>query len=270
MMKIRFDPLQVFKTSKTPVGLYARQKWLGESDTRRWKNDFHETVNALVADQADDGSWHQYEIETITRLFGLHLTVRKASAQIRAALNWLLGRIDIPFAGLQLKAEAEAISQSLKGLPFVRSRRDTFLMGTSLFLASIFDRHDDVLVLDRYRWISTVGKKNKGIWFDPASSHNIFRALVVHPIYSQDPSTSFFVEYLASIQTASGEWGEDLPFYQVLNALGHLNIPSANKQVEKAFTRLFETQNMDGSWAEKESEWNTFLAVHALKNKEML
>jgi hypothetical protein len=84
-MKLSFDPHQIFKSSKTPAGLYARQKWLGESDNRQWKKDFHETVEKLTADQANDGSWHQSEVETITRLFGLHLTVRETSDQINAA-----------------------------------------------------------------------------------------------------------------------------------------------------------------------------------------
>ncbi len=269
-MNVRFNPLQVFKSSKTPAGLYARQKWLGEFGTRRWKNDFYKTVTKLTADQADDGSWHQSEVETITRLFGLHLTVRETSEQIRAALSWLLGKIDIQSGGNQRNAGADTIKQSLQGLPFICSRRDMFLMGAGLFLASIFNRHDDSLVLDRYRWLSAVGIKNKGMWVDPASSYNVFRALVVHPTYSKNPATSLFVEYLAAVQTDSGDWGEDLPFYQVLNALAHLDYPLADNQLEKAFTRLFETQKSDGSWTDTEAEWTSFLAVHALKNKGLL
>jgi hypothetical protein len=266
-MKVRLDPLQVFKSSKTPAGLYARQKWLGESGARHWKNDFQETVTKLMADQANDGSWHQSEVETIARLFGLHLTVREASVQVEAALKWLFGKIDSPSTENRQAAKSDTIKDTLEGLPFICSRRDMFLMGATLFLATIFNRHDDSFVLDRYRWLSSVGIKHKGIWIDPTSSHNVFRALVVHPIYTKDPATSLFVEYLADVQTESGDWGDGLPFYQILNALAHLNYPLADKQLEKAFARLFETQNAAGTWAEKESEWNTFLAVHALKNK---
>ena len=56
-MKLRYDPYQVFRFSKTPVGLYARQKWLGAAGTPQWKIDFKETVVALLADQLPDGSW---------------------------------------------------------------------------------------------------------------------------------------------------------------------------------------------------------------------
>lgn len=266
-MKLRFNPLQVFKSSKTPAGLYARQKWLGESGTRQWKNDLQETVSKLIADQADDGSWHQSEVETITRLFGLHLTLREASVQIEAALDWLFGKIDLRSAENQAGAEGDIIKETLEGLPFICSRRDMFLMGAILFLASIFNRHNDPFILDSYRWVSSMGRRNKGIWIDPASSHNVFRALVVHPIYSRDPATSIFVNYLADMQTESGDWGDGLPFYQALNALAHLNFPLADTQLEKAFARLFKTQNTGGTWDEAEAEWNTFLAVHALKNR---
>jgi hypothetical protein len=44
----------------------------------------------------------------------------------------------------------------------------------------------------------------------------------------------------------------------------------AEKQLEKAFLRLYKTQQTNGSWGETESEWNTFLAVHAMRNKGLL
>jgi hypothetical protein len=58
-MKLRYDPHQIFRFSKTPVGLYARQKWLGEADTPQWRIDFKETVSAFLSDQLPDGSWQR-------------------------------------------------------------------------------------------------------------------------------------------------------------------------------------------------------------------
>ena len=84
-MKLRSDPYQIFQFSKTPAGLYARQKWLGEVQSGQWKNDFQETVDVLLSDQSPDGSWHQDTAATLKHLFGLHLTVRSANAQIEAA-----------------------------------------------------------------------------------------------------------------------------------------------------------------------------------------
>ena len=65
-MKLSFDPYMVFKSSKTPAGLYARQKWLEQSDNRQWKNDFDETVEKLFADQAHDGSSNIGDCSTCT------------------------------------------------------------------------------------------------------------------------------------------------------------------------------------------------------------
>lgn len=47
-MKLRYDPYQVFRFSKTPVSLYARQKWLGEAGTSQWKIDFKESVGERI------------------------------------------------------------------------------------------------------------------------------------------------------------------------------------------------------------------------------
>ena len=76
-VKLSHSPFQIFKASKTPAGLYARQKWLDEAVTARWQEDFHETVLSLLYGQSDDGSWHQSPLESVRRLFGLHLTLRK-------------------------------------------------------------------------------------------------------------------------------------------------------------------------------------------------
>ena len=51
-MKLGYHPYQIFRLSKTPAGLYARQEWLGEAETSRWKTDFKETVDFLLANQS--------------------------------------------------------------------------------------------------------------------------------------------------------------------------------------------------------------------------
>jgi hypothetical protein len=96
----------------------------------------------------------------------------------------------------------------LVGLPFIPSHRNMFLIGATLFLASIFESEDDPSVLAIYRWLCLEGAKNKGPWFDRACSHNILRAMVVHPIFTEDPATIIAVESLADIQTKSGDWLE--------------------------------------------------------------
>lgn len=39
-MILRHDPYQAFRSSKTPAGIYARPKWLGEAESPQWKIDF--------------------------------------------------------------------------------------------------------------------------------------------------------------------------------------------------------------------------------------
>jgi hypothetical protein len=94
--------------------------------------------------------------------------------------------------------------------------------------------------------------------------------MVVHPVFAKDKATTLAVEHLVDLQTDQGDWGVELPFYQTLNALAHLDLPQAEIQLERAFQRLYESQNSDGTWSRSEPEWNTFLAIHALKNKGCL
>ena len=269
-MKLRYDPYQVFRFSKTPAGLYARQKWLGEAEAPQWKSDFQETVTALWADRLPDGSWHRTPVATIKNLFGLHLTVRSSTSQIDASLAWLLDKIDRQQEEIYVNFREDITGADLTGLPFVPSRPDMFLTGATLFLASIFGHESDPDILAIYKWLSAKGVKSKGLWFDGASSHNIFRAMVVHPEFAQGTATALAAGHLADLQSDTGGWGYDLPFYQTLNALAHLDIPQAERQLERAFERLWENQNRDGTWSWSEPEWNTFLAIHALKNKELL
>jgi hypothetical protein len=269
-MKLRYDPYQVFRFSKTPAGLYARQKWLEEAETSQWNIDFQETVAALLADQLSDGSWHHASIETIKHLFGLHLTVRSSTAQIDAALTWLLDKIDLQTEGIHVRAEDATTIATLEGLPLIPSDKAMFLTGAALFLSTIFGYESEPDVLALYRWLSAEGVKNKGRWFDRASSHNIFRAMVVHSVFAKDKATAMAAEHLADLQADTGSWVNDLPFYQTLNALAHLDLHQVETQLEKAFELLLETQNSDGTWSQSEPEWNTFLAIHALKNKGLL
>jgi hypothetical protein len=269
-MKLNYNPYGVFRNSKTPAGLYARQKWLGEAETDQWKIDFKKTVAELLAGQLPDGSWSRSTTETIKRLFGLHLTVRSSTAQIDAALNWLISKIDLQAGEINVGVDDLGAVTSLEGLPFITSRPAMLLTCAALFLSSIFGRQSDPDVLGLYQWLSSEGMKDKGRWFDETSSHNVLRAMVVHPVFAKDKATTLAVGRLADLQIDTGTWGHNLNFYQTLNALAHLELDQAEKQLEKAFVLLFEKQNSDGTWSLDEPEWNTFLTIHALKNKGLL
>ena len=266
-MMLRFNPLLLFNSSKTPAGLYARQRWLNEENHRAWRADFQTAVGHLTKGQSPDGSWDSSALKTIQRLFGLHLTVRYQTEDIKRALDWLIEKASEALGSRRLAMAKPVTIAALRGLPFSRGCSRYLILGASLFLATIFGRGNEERVLELYEALSRLGKENKGRWCGWSCSNNILRAFVVHPTYAKTETTSLAVEVLASVQDPSGRWPDQVPFYQTLNALAHLNLAQADMQVERAFKRLYETQRRDGSWGRSQREWNTFLIVHALKNK---
>jgi hypothetical protein len=268
-MELHHNPFQFFNASKTPAGLYAREKWLGESGTSQWQNDFHETVLSLMNGQSDDGSWHQSPLETIRRLFGLHLTLRKLTREIEKALSWLMERT--LNNRLILGEPIERISpDAFRELPFTPGLTHLSLVCATLFLATIFQRGDEPAVMAHYTILSRWVAEKAGDMDSWADKSNVLRSFVVHPRYLNDPSTNTLVDHLGQIQDSSGCWPDPIPFFQTVNALAHLPIESAHNQWAKALMTLIDTQNADGSWGHADFEWNTFLVVHSLKNKACL
>lgn len=269
-MKLHYDPFQIFYGSKTPAGLYARQKWLAEGESSSWQSDFQEIVDKLLSGQSVDGSWRQSAMATIINLFGLHLTLRNSNNRIEEALGWLIKRIRLEPEGIRVRTDPEIMRANLGGLPFVSSRSEMLFSGATLFLSSIFDNQNNQAVLAIYRRLDKEGLAKEGSKVDIASMHNIFRALVVHPVYANEDLSAKTVEIYAELQTEKGDWGNSVPFCQTLNALAHLNSTPAEIQLENAFSYLIKNQNSDGTWGRHETEWNTFLSIHALKNKDLL
>jgi hypothetical protein len=266
----RFDPYQVFRSSRTPVGLYVRQKWIGEQKDSRWKSDFDATVDLLLAGQSADGSWNHSLITTIQRLFGLHLTVRNPIEPINKALDWLLNLALRDLSRVRKDFREQITSQDLENLPFTPGCSGYFVLGAALFLATIFGRENDSRVLKAYEWLHEEGIKKNGRWCGWSCSNNILRAFVVHPRYSKSRATELAVHALARMQDPSGRWPAGVPFYQTVNALAHLDSEETDTQLDKAFKRLHETQNRDGTWGRSQKEWNTFLVVHAMKRKGVM
>ncbi len=269
-VELHQNPLQIFEASKTPAGLYARQKWLDESETSEWQDDFHETVLSLMKGQSEDGSWHDSPLETVRRLFGLHLTLRERTEDIDKALDWLIKRIlnhnllDPPEPMEVLTADA------FRGLPFISGQPHLSLVCATLFLAAVFQRRSESAVIAHYRLLSRwvlQYRGNTNAWPDLS---NALRALIVHPDFSGDSATAALVDDLSEIQDPRGRWPDPIPFFLTINAIAHLQVDSAHRQWAKALTTLSNIQNVDGSWGDEDREWNTFLVVHALKNKACL
>jgi hypothetical protein len=269
-MTLRYDPLQVFKASTTPAGLYARQKWLNEQQTPQWQHAFESTVALLTKNQEAAGSWGASAIVTVKHLFGLHLTVRQPTPQITRALDWLLkeARCQLHFNEGQAKKLTE--DPIPLQLPFIAGRQDGFILGATLFLASIFGWQNHSQILTLFQRLDQDAHKNQFFWKDLTCFNNILRAFVVHPTYAKQTAVRAAVERLGMCQTNTGDWGPELPFYQIVNALAHLGLPEADQQLERAFHHLVQLQRPDGTWSTDQPEWHTFLVVHALKNKNRL
>ena len=266
-MTLQFDPLKIFTASKTPWGLYARQRWLNEAYHRTLKADFQITVDQLMKGQSPEGPWDYSVIKTIQRLFGLHLTVRSPNEDIDRALDWLIQKAWEAFSSRRADLGETVTAAALTGLPLSPGPSRYLMLGATLFLATIFGREHDERVLELYEPLNRLGKEKKGRWCGWSCSNNILRAFVVHPTYAKTETMSLAIEALARVQNPSGRWPDQVPFYQTVNALAHLNLSQADMQLERAFKRLYETQHRDGSWGRSQREWNTFLIVHALKNK---
>jgi hypothetical protein len=268
-MRLRYDPYRVFVSSRSPAGLYARQKWLNESSSAAWQEDFKQTVAALYAGQSADGSWEHSVLETIRRLFGLHLTVREPDANIDAALGWLMQQVRLPPSDDKRRPKALP-PESLAGLPFAGGRRDLCVSAAGLFLSSIFGKSQAPRVVEHYQQLVGAVSKDQKLPSDLPTLCNVLRALVVHPQFSQHRFTDQVVAALTGRQGVNGEWEPPIPFYQTVNALAHLESTRANAQLEKAFRRLVAVQNTNGSWSADQPEWHTFLVVHALRNKALI
>ena len=269
MVTIRHNPYTPFASSQSPVGIYARQRWLGQELTPRWKVDFQKAAQKLLAGQFPDGSWGGSIIETVRHLFGLHLTVREPNQQIDKALDWLIER-SLPVRGGQPLTRESMRGETLGALPFTAGAWNLFAIGATLFLATAFGRSHDPAVLDLYEWacrnIPWKSDRPSG-WL---SANNVLRALVVHPVYARHATTEMLVSRLSAVQEESGRWGKPVPLYQTVNALAHLDLKTAEGQIKRAFAYLAATQHPDGTWGKADREWNTFLVVHALRNKGIL
>lgn len=270
MSVLRFDPLQLFRSSVTPVGLYARQKWLGEANTGSWHTDYNHKVESLLKGQSHNGSWGNSEINTIHRLFDLHLTVREANDAIDSALDWLLGKIPPSLNPLKADHKERITARSLMGLPFSATYHMVLLITATLFLCTVFGRGKDDRVLNGYRQLEKAIKDGGGQLHGWHPVSNILRALVVHESFSDSDSTKIIVTKMGKVQNDKGDWGKAIPFYRTFNALAHLDLPEADSQFGNALKRLYRTQSKDGSWGKTEPEFNTFLVVHALKRKGIL
>jgi hypothetical protein len=263
-IRLTYDPYRLFENNTTPPGLYARQKWLGESSSRRWQSDFKDMVARLRQGRSENGLWDGSPMKSIRRLLGLHLTQRHADSFVEKSLDALLAAVS---GSGQTEAVSVMPAEAYNGLPFSPASHQAVILPAALFLATIFGRAFDPIILKWYQKITADKIARIPDGRSPASLNNMLRALVVHPEFRDHPATLNLVGWLAKKQTSNGDWGSDLPFFHVLNALAHLDLPLANRQTQQACVYLTRRQHADGGWGDTDRLWCTFLAVHALRNK---
>jgi len=266
LQKIKHNPYKIFKGSTTPPGLYARQKWLNEGKAEQFGADFNHTVANLKLIGDDFKERSERILDTLHRLFGLHLTVRYLDPSINKALNEVISECD----GRLLKNKRVLTPDQLRGLPFAATRWEFLIVPAILFLSSIFGKTDDLPVKTLYIKLATDVLESSAFRRESAAMHNALRALVVHPGNEFRTAIDSLVSWMFDLQTAKGDWGPKIPFYQAINALAHLKDPKANTQFERALSHIIDSQNTDGSWGASDKEWQTFLVVHALRNKGVL
>ena len=132
----------------------------------------------LFRGQSKDGLWRGSPIETIHRLFGLHLTVRNPDPRINQGLDKLL-RI----ASSSGEHFNFIPSSRLRGLPFTQGPRQAIILLATLFLCSIFGRAAAPFTLARYDQMTIRLNTETLSREKPAAVHNMLRAFVVHPTY---------------------------------------------------------------------------------------
>lgn len=263
---LKYDPLIIFRNSRTPAALYARQKWMGQGESERWRSDFHATVKTLFSRQKRNGSWQDDQLVTIRRLFGLHLTVREKTDRIEKAMGWLIAQ-----NSRRAETEETAVSwQNLRDLPFSPCSRDLLVESAVLFLATIFGYAYDRRIGARYERLIEWAKRTARKGYPWSCMNTVMRACVVHPTYGRCKTVRSFTEMVAKVQRDDGSLPGEMPFFQTVNLLGHIVFPESDAIIKKAFLRLRETQNTDGTWGTTQKEWNTFLVVHALERKEAI
>ena len=268
---LKYDPLSIFNGSTTPVGLYARSRWIGLDNDSGWQKDFDKTIAALRKGQLANGSWENSPLLTIHRLFGLHLTVRQPDDNIDKALEWLVFTCDT-FSDFQIRSlfGKQLSSSTIESLPFVNGDVADLFKAAVLFLSTIFGKGKEKAIVKIFQEVMDRFASKHSRWPSLVSTQNFLRAFVVHPEYKHSEVILKVVRMFADMQSKSGTWKGRINSYLLINALGHLDMDVAKKQLISSLRGISHKQNSDGSWGRRGREWKTFLIIHAMKRMSAL
>ena len=264
-MKLKYSPYQIFVNRKTPASLYARKKWLGEEEADNWKKDFREAVEIILGKKIWD---EKNTLSVLRKLFDLHLTVREENPEIIDAVEKLLLKSEIIFNKKDISIIGE---EEIGNLPFAEGESYSIIPAAALFTAAVFNQDKNPLSEKLYTTLIDFSREAGEGGSLRIFRHNLFRALAVNSRYSDNPETGRILKMLISSQSNKGDFGGRLPFYQAVNAAAHISSNDSDILFKKALPLIVKSQNPDGSWGKGDSrERNTFLTVHALRNKSVI
>jgi hypothetical protein len=143
---------------------------------------------------------------------------------------------------------------SLQDMPFVKSSVPALLKAMLPFPAIIFGRDGDAAVAKQYNALFWRFAPKLKRWRSIAATQNFLRDLVVQTDLATGREVKTAVRSLERMQGMTGIWQENINPYLTVNALGHLNMPEADRQIKKACARLVHTQNRNGTWGSVRQE----------------
>jgi hypothetical protein len=271
--RLDHDPFVPFLESTTPMGIYVRTAVLGERtpellETRR------EQIVRLKSAQLPNGSWRNRVVLTIQNLFALMLLGETEGTCGKRAVDWLLedevegsrrryANADSGFLSALHPADVKAI-RARRDLIMNRGCAAAVKTGAALYFSAFFDLEGDPRVIQVFRAMDELFRKQRKKWCSFPCSNNILRAYVAHPLKKSSRTTKSALSRLGQLQTKSGNWKGVPDFYHAVNIVASSSLPSAVRQFERAHAYLHKTQNQDGTWGRKDREFKTFLALDAM------
>ena len=282
-MPLQSDPLLVFRGSTSSYGLYARRHWLGEGSALDRRID--ERLDATLNAQASDGSWNGSAVETIGGLVTLELLGDPDEPAAVHAVDWLLERhrpvtlyqeagggqsYAVGLFSEVSDADAERLQKG-SDLPFTPGCPTHVKTAAALYFAGVYDRDIEGRVGRAFRTLGRICQKSGGRFCENLTcSHNVLRAFVCYPDTEDHPVTEEALGHLASVQHPDGAWEASEALYHFVNTAARSQSDVTDAIFERALPLLERSQNPDGSWGDERKELSTFLAVEALKRREVL
>jgi hypothetical protein len=277
MLRLKADPLPIFREADSPVALHVRQRWLG--DDARASDLAGETVARIEAAQGADGSWDGSCARTIENLFSLWLLLERKDPCVQKALDWLMetGRppLHLPqengatYNNLFFRTSRRDNTdlQRLTDVPFTPGCSGFVKTGAALFLATQFGLAGDDRVEKAFRSAVQTAKARNGRLCRGSCGNNINLALAVHPRHSRGPGMGCVLSWLERHMAPTGSWDQGIPFFPTLWVLAHLRSPKAGRLFRRALVRVARSQNSDGSWGRRQKLLDSFLVLDSLKRK---